>query len=78
MAGEIDPNPITTVWTTTDTTLTKKETHQTPVPKETIWNMAEEQAKINKYTANAQLWLDKCIPHQAAIDKHTEEHNKPK
>ena len=73
MAGEIDPNPITTVWETTQNTLTKKETHEKPVTKSTTWNMDEEQAKIDRYMANAQIWIDKCIPHQAAIDKHTEE-----
>lgn len=79
MANGQEPgnNPLTTVWETTDNTLTRKETHEKPVTKGTTWNIKEQQAKIDKYMANAQIWIDKCEGPQAVIDKHTEEQNKP-
>lgn len=69
-------NPVTTAWETTDNTITKKEKHQKPISKDTTWNIKEEQAKINKYKSNSEIWLDKCKGPQAIIDKHKKEHKK--
>jgi len=75
---EPDPNPVTTVWETTDNTLTKKETHERPVTKVTTYNVNQEQAEIDKIDGIIAQWEAKKQIRQQVIAKHTEEHNKPK
>lgn len=69
-------NPVTTVWETTDKTLTKKEKHEKPVERTTTWNIADEQAKVDKIDGVIARWQAERKVHQDVIDKHTEEFGK--